>query len=276
MSNLSEISIDKIETDVMSILYSNIDNKFTQFQLFNKLIEDKYELEHTQHTNSLHPNFKSKYLLVIRTLMSKYDDIEVEKKDGIYYVMCKNSNIDINNKDKVLYNENITNNILLEKSDISNMYDYIYDNNLSEFMNWSDPFDGNSIYHELIFNNNLKQTSRLLDENKFNFEIKNNQNQTPIDLINSSEMSNLIIAEFVKKMSVLMGKYNQEKLNVINVVNDFNKKVDYYESDEYKSNIISTTTLWNFMMEKTRKYHYAVKIYFVSFLICYISIRMII
>jgi hypothetical protein len=270
MSNLYEISIDKIETDVMSILYANIDKKFTQYTLFNKLLADKYE---GQYTNSIHPNFKSKYLLILRTLMSKYDDLNIEKKNGIYYIICLSSNENI--QEKEFYNEEMINRIKLEKSDISNMYDYIYDNNLNEYMGWYDPFDGNSIFHELIINNNIKQTSRLLDENIFNFEIKNNQNQTPIDLINSPEMSNLIITEFVKKIKILTEKYNQEKSNVDNIVYSFNKKVDYYESVEYKNKIISDTSFYNFIMEKTRKYHFPIKMYFLTFIICYLAIKMV-
>jgi hypothetical protein len=270
MSNLSEISIDKIDTDVMSVLYANIDKKFSQYTLFNKLLEDKYE---GQYTNSIHPNFKSKFLLVIRTLMSKYDDIVVEKKDGLYYIVCLSSKED--KEEKPLYMEHISKPIQLGVSDTADMYDYIYDNDLNEYMIWSDPFDGNSIFHELVLNNNIKQTSRLIGENRFNFEIKNNQNQTPIDLINSQEMGNLIIKEFIKKIMVLTEKYNQEKANVESLVVNFNKKIDYYESNEYKNKIIYDTSFYDIVMEKTRKYHWPVKMYLFSFIVCYLAMRMI-
>lgn len=281
MSNLSEISIDKIDTDVMSILYANIDKKFSQYTLFNKLLEDKYE---GQYTNSIHPNFKSKFLLVIRTLMSKYDDIVVEKKDGSYYIVCLSFKED--KEEKPLYMEQIAKPNQLCEADISNMYDYIYDNNLEDCMNWSVFSDGNSIFHELILHNNIKQTSRLIRENRFNFEIKNNQNQTPIDLINSQEMGNLIIEEFFIKIMVLSEKCNQEKANVDTLLSGFNKKVDtliisfnkiinYYESNEYKNKIIYDTSFYNIVMEKTRKYHWTVKMYLFSFIVCYLAMRII-
>lgn len=271
MSNLSEISIDKIETDVMSVLYANMDKKFSQYTLFYKLLEDKYD---GQYVNYIHPNFKSKFLLVVRTLMSKYDDIEVEKKHGVYYIICTSSKENI--QEIPIYRESLENPIKLEMTDMANMYDYIYDNNLNEYMNLSDPFDGNSIFHELILYNNVKQTSKLIEENKFNFEIKNNQNQTPIDLINSQEMKSLVIGEFFKKIKVLTEKYNQEKTNVNTLVANFNKKVDYYESDEYVKKIIQNTSFYDFLMEKTRKYYFPVKMYLFSFIVCYLAIRMII
>ena len=271
MSNLSEISIDKIETDIMSVLYANIDKKFTQYELFNKLLEDKY---YGKYTNFVHPDFKSKFLLIIRTLMSKYDDIIVEKtSENAYNVICLSSKENI--EDKPFYSGYIYNPIKLEKPDISDMYDYIYENNLNEYMNWSDPFDGNSIFHELIFFNNTTQTSRLIKENKFNFEIKNNLNQTPIDLINSQEMTNIVINEYVNKNLILTEKYNQEKANVKTLIDDFNNEMDYYESDKYKNVIIINTSLYDIMMKKTGKYHFMVKMYLFSFMICYLAIRLI-
>lgn len=272
MSNLFEISIDKIETDVMSVLYANSDKKFSQYTLFYKLLEDKYD---GQYTNYIHPNFKSKFLLVVRTLMSKYDDIIVEKKHGVYYIVCTSSKEEME-ENPIYYMEHVSKSVQLEMSDMANMYDYICDNNLDEYMNLSDPFDGNSIFHELILHNNVKQTSRLINENTFNFEITNNKNQTPIDLINSQEMKSLVIGEFFKKIKVLTEKYNQEKDNVDRLVVNFNNKLDYYESDEYVKRIIQHTSFYDFLMEKTRKYYFPVKMYLFSFIVCYLAIRMII
>lgn len=270
MSNLSEISIDKIETDVMSVLYANIDKKFTQYGLFNKLLVDKYE---GQYSNSIYPNFKYKFLLVVRNLMSKYDDIIVEKKDDVYYILCSSSKENI--QEIPIYSTSLDNPIKLEKSDVSGLYDFICDNYLNEYMEWVDPFNGNTIFHELISNNNINQTSKLIKKNKFNFEIKNNNNQTPTDFINSLEMSNLIIAELNKKIMMLTKKYNQEKSNVDILIFDFKKKIDYYESDEFKNKIISDSSFYDIMMKKTNKYHFLIKMYLLSFIVCYIAIKMI-
>ena len=272
MSNLSVISINKIETDVMSVLYANINKKFTQYTLFNKLLEDKYD---SDHTIFIHPDFTSKFLLVIRTQISKYDNIIVEKKDRVYYIVCLSSKEDIN-KISIYHAEYIPNPIINEMYDMTYMFDYICDNDLDEYMNWTDPFDGNSIFHELILYNNIKQTTKLIEKNRFNFEIKNNQNQTPIDLINSQEMKNLFFAEFVKKIKLLTEKYNQEKVNVNTLVANLNKKVDYYESDEYVKKIIRDTSFYDFRMVKINKYHWPIKMYLFSFIVCCLAMRIII
>lgn len=272
MFNLSEISIDEIETGVMSILYANIDKKFTQYTLFNKLLEDKYD---GQYTNVVHSNFKSKFLLVMRTIGSKYDDIIVEKKDGICYIVCQSSKKDM--KENHLYMEYIAKPVEFEKSDIANMFDYIYDNNMIEHMNWTelDLIDGNSIYHELVLNNNDRLVKKLLDENKFNFEIKNNKNQTPMDLINSQSMSKLIIDEFAKKIIVLREKYNIEKYNVEQLVVNYHNKICQYETEEYKNKIISETSLYDIIEKKTNKYYYVIKAYLFSIIVCYLAMRII-
>lgn len=237
MTNLSDISIDKIETDIMSVLYANIDKKFTHYALFDELLKNKYDC---QYTNFIHPNFKSKFLLILKTIMSKYDDIYIEKKDDKYIIMCKSD--DFNDK-KQIFIENNKIPVSFEKVDILNMYDYIYENNLEEYMNISDPFDGNSIYHELILNDNVKITSKLINENKFNFEIKNNNNQTPIDLINSIQMSNLIINIFKKK-------YEQEKNNVSILFDKLKSKIEYYESEFHIECVIKNTSFNEFIKKK--------------------------
>jgi hypothetical protein len=267
MSNLNDISIDKIETDVMSVLYTNMDIVFTQYSLFDKLVEDKYDFKNT---NLIHPNFKSKFLLVVRNLISKYPDIKITKNNTIYNIVClTDSDVELNKLTKT-YNiaENTTQYIRLEENDISEMYDYIYDNNLDEYKNWSDPFDGNSIFHELVLSNNIKQIDRLVKENKFDFNILNTHNQTPVELIKSPQVSRIITKGLIKNFNLIKEKLNQEKENVNMLVNNFNNKINYYESKEYKNEIINNTNLSDIIYIKTNKYHF--KIYLISLIICYI------
>ena len=273
MSNLNDISIDKIETDVMSVLYANMDIVFTQYSLFSKLVEDKYDFKTT---NSIHPNFKSKFLLVIRNLISKYPDIKITRDNNmVYNIVClTDSNIKLNELNKILNVEQITSPcIKLDENDISEMYDYIYDNNLSEYINWLDSFDGNSVFHELVLSNNIKQIDRLVKENVFDYTILNNHNQTPIELIKSPQVARIITMGLIKNLNLIKEKLNQEKENVNMLVNNFNDKINYYESDEYKNKIINNTNLYDIIHIKTNKFHFRIKIYLFSLIICYIAMR---
>lgn len=274
MSNLDDISIDKIETDVMSVLYANMDIIFTQYSLFIKLVQDKYDFKST---NTIHPNFKSKFLLVIRNLRSKYDDIKITRENMVYNIVCLSDNdIKLNElikKPLSITEQNTLSNIKLDENDISGMYDYIYDNNLSEYINWCDPFDGNSVFHELVLSNNVKQIDRLVKENLFDYTILNYHNQTPIDLIKSPQVARIMTLGLVKNLNSIKEKLNQEKENVNMLVNNFNDKINYYESDEYKNKIINNTCLYDVIHIKTSKYHFPIKMYMLSFIVCYIAMR---
>jgi hypothetical protein len=283
MSSLyNDIEIDKIETDIMSVLYANMDTTFTQFSLFNKLIRDKYDFKDTM-TVSIHPNFKSKFLLVVRCLSSKYDDIKITKENNMYNITCLSGtdikpNISTEEKNpptkpKVKSESEFELESNLNKSDITMMYDYICENNLEEYIKWSDPIDGNSLFHELVINNNIKQIESLIEKNLFDYMAMNNFKQTPIDLIKSPQLSNVITMGLVKKLNQTKEELCAEKANVSTLTKNINNNLNYYKSDEYKIKIINETKYFDIISIKTKKYHSPVKICILSILFYYIMLR---
>lgn len=280
MTYLSEISIDKIETDIMSVLYANLDTKFTQYSLFDKLIKDKYDYKLT---DSIHPNFKSKFLLVLRNLMSKYDDIKITKERTIYNVICfSDPNPETigliksyDNPDNLKIEQ--INKSPLKKADLSNMFDYIYDNNLTEHINWSEPFDGNSIYHELVLNNCVRQITKLIENNTFDFTVLNNQNQVPTDLIDNDNIGLFKIMSngLIKNIININEKLNTEKNNVKLLLDNYTDKIIFYESEQYKNMVINNTYFTDVIWTKTKKYYFGAKLYLFSFIICYLAMRII-
>jgi hypothetical protein len=248
--------------------------------LFDKLIKDKYDYKFT---DGIHPNFKSKFLLVLRNLMSKYDDIKITKEGTVYNIICLSdtnpetiSLIKSYDEPNDLKTEQ-TNKSVLEKADLSNMYDYIYDNNLTEYINWSEPFDGNSIYHELVLNNCVRQITKLIDNNAFNFSILNNHKQVPIDLIdiNNIELFSIMSNGLIKNISNIQEKLNVEKNNTRLLLDNYNNKITFYESDEYKNMIINDISFTDVIWIKTKKYHFSTKLYLFSLFVCYLAIRII-
>ncbi len=265
MSNQKDILFDKIETDIMSVLYANIDYIFTQYSLFNKLINDKYDFSAT---NLMHPDFKSKYLLVLRNLMSKYDDIKITKEKEFYYVVCLSSSdapIKFNNITK----DNKKSGFELTRNDISEMYDYIYKNSLNEYINWTDPFDGNTIFHELVLSNNINQITNLVEKNIFNYTVTNKFNQAPVDMIKTSQVANIMIMGLIKNLNQTKEKLNEKKENVNMLVKNINSKINWYESKEYKDKIITETGFVDIILMKTKKYC-TLKTFMVSLTIYYL------
>ena len=257
-----------------NLLYSNIDITLTHYSLFNKLIKDKYDLPNIT-SSSIHPDFKSKYLLVIKNLMSKYDDVKITKENDTYNIVCLSSQdvkpviaFDHHNDTSSL------NYIELNNNDVSTMYDYIYENDLIEYINYPDPFDGNSIFHELVINNNIKQIDKLINDNTFNYTIINNHNQTPIDLINSTITAKILTMGIIKNLNNTKEKLYQEKVNINKLIKNLNYYKYYHQSVEYKIKIINDTDFLDFISIKTKKYHYYVKLCTISF-ISYLAIEFI-
>ena len=197
VTNLQDVPIDKIETDIMSVLYANMDVKFSQYALFNKILEDKYD---GQYSSQIHSNFKSRFLLVLRNLMSKYDNIKVSKDNGVYWVLC----LSVSESEKPIefekWDKPIKQPITLDTTDYAHMYNYVYDTNQNDFINWSDPWDGNTIFHELVLSQNKTLIEKLLLQDQFNFTVKNTHGKTPLEMPTSQEIFNILNKYLLEKV----------------------------------------------------------------------------
>lgn len=286
MSNLDSVDINKIETDIMSVLYSNMNFEFTQSELYTKLLKEKYDL--INKCTSIHPSFKSKFLLIIRNLMFKYNDIKITRKNNTYNILCLSSpdvkphGMSVNNTVNTVNAVNAVNGMLdmspvfeINNNDISLMYDYMYDNGLVDCINWIDPHDGNSIFHELVLNNNDKIINRLIKDGTFEFNITNNRNQTPIDLINSISTAKIITNGLINKLISNKVEFEQKQEKQLELFKKNNDKVDYYMSDEYKNKIINDANFLNIILTKTQKYHFDIKMYMSTLLFCYLTFKFI-
>lgn len=262
MTDLSNVPIDKIETDIMSILYGNINKTFNQYTLFNKLLQDKYSGEYS----SVHSEFKTKYLLILNYLASNYDDVYVSRMigiDSVYTIVCKsNSDAKITPYAEFDFSKSSQ----LNGKDVSKMYDYIYENNLTEFMEKSTKWDGNTIFHELVLFDNITQVKKLLKLGQFKFFVKNNFMQTPIELASSTTMTHLLVEELEHKIALLNEQLVVQEHN--NKLEHDTKEIElsYYKSPTYTKQIIQETSLTSFV--KTKYPNKA--ILFVLLIVCFL------
>ncbi len=280
MTSLDQISIESIETKIMSILYANIDTCFNQFALFDKLIKDKFP---ENYNTTINPTIKAKFLLVLRNLASRYDDISVIKSNNVFSVTClsdkhnlanvkeytpivqtPNVNIMQNN----VSNNQISPNMSLEYNDLIN---YIIDNNLNEDIDYVDPFDGNTIYHDLVATNNLEKISKLIEANKFNYWVKNKYGFTPIQLTKNVDTIIMISNGLAKKYTEETTKLNN-KITELELKNTQSEdKIKLYESKEYKNETLIKTAityiLWTKISNQFEKNKSIVGSLFMLFLI---------
>lgn len=286
--SLENISIDKIETDIMSVLYANTDIYFTQYTLFNKTLLDKYDGEKLVY---IHPNFKSKFLIVLSNLMSKYDDIDISRSNEgeIYSVICysdtqsyklnsKNEKVketeqseetkQINESEQTNKNDNqlkynmqhFTKTFKFDISDIAKMYDYIYDNNLLEYINTIDPWDGNSIYHNLVIAQNKNILEKLIFQDKFDYFIKNKKNQTPLEIKSSFEITKILLKGLENKFNILAEKLNAEKEINKRAIESYEAKINWLESHDYSNHIIKNIKISEFLNIKFKNFYQENKI----------------
>jgi len=273
-TNLKDISIDKIETDIMSVLYANLDTKFSQYTLFNKLLESKYD---DKLFNQIHSNFKSRFLLIIRDLSSKYDDILTTKINGIIWIVClsekeliqTSDTSDISETSNIVHTsiseqilkfpdpimtKSISKQIQLDWNDQYQMYNYLFENEPKTFINWKDPWNGNTIFHELVITENISLIQELILENNFNFFVKNFQDKSPFEICSNKEITDLLFIELSNKITKTCEK---------------NK---YLESDKYKNEIILNTSIFDITSLKLSKIYNRNKIYIYYLLFCFIVI----
>lgn len=298
ITNLQDVPIDKIETNIMSVLYANMDIKFSQYTLFNKVLEDKYD---GQYSSQIHSNFKSRFLLVLRNLMSKYDDIKVSKDNGVFLVVCvsepelltkqenknenknesknetknetKQENVSINPIEFQTWTNPIKNPVELDTTDYANMYNYVYDNNQIDFMNWSDPWDGNTIFHELVLSQNKHLIEKLLLQNQFNYLVKNTHGKTPMEIPTSQEITYMLSKNLLEKIIFMNDELKILKEETITEFNKYEKKVKYLESNEYKNKIIVDTNIKNIVVTKSSTFYQNYRLYILSSIVCSIVIR---
>ena len=191
LTDLTSVSYDDIETKVMSVLYSNIDVNFTQFALYNKVFE-KFDVLPTSFSGG--QSFKAKFLIVLRNLMSKYDDIKISKNGDIYSIIC------LSNKDAAEIPTKTYNDVNPASITFPNISDYIIENNWEKEFDYIDPFDGNTIFHDLVISGNYNKIKKLIEQKKFNFNAKNKLNLTPIDVSQEIRISILMLSKLCENI----------------------------------------------------------------------------
>lgn len=270
MTDTDQFSVDNIETKLMSVLYAHIDTCFSQFALFDKLIKDKFP---ENYNTTINPIIKAKFLLVLRNLASRYDDIKVEKINNIYSVTClsdkdnltnvKNYTAEVKNQQNTgstttninstvnnTTQNNTTPSIQINSElglDYADLVNYIIDNNLSDDISYVDPFDGNTIFHDLVAVNNIEKIKILIENSKFDYFVKNKHGLTPIELTKNPEiimfLSVGLANKYVKDTTELKLQAEIDKSKILAL----ESRVAIYESANYKDELMIKTNI-NYVM----------------------------
>ena len=197
MSNLSKMSYDDIESKIMKYLYSNPNTSFNQYSLYNKLLDDMEGKNGLFDTR----DFKRKFIDILRNLDCKYDDLTITKNNNNITIIL-DKEIDTKNYEDINYTS-------YNDDKEFNYYKFIFDNYIEESLNIKDK-NKNSIYHDLVMSSNADLIKQLINKNKFDYSIKNNNNETPLDLCQNNEIYRILLKEQFKEINNRI-----EKLEII-------------------------------------------------------------
>lgn len=215
MSNLSKMSYDDIEKKIMTYLYSKPNTSFNQYSLYNKLLDDmevKTILFDTR-------DFKRKFIDILRNLDCKYDDLTITKNNNNITIIL-DKEIDTKNYEDINYTS-------YNDDKEFNYYKFIFDNRIEESLNIKDKNE-NSIYHDLVMSSNTDLIKQLINENKFNYSIKNNLNETPLDLCQNNEIYRILgkeqfkeINNRIEKLEIIEKSRNNIYNRIFEIIKDF-------------------------------------------------------
>lgn len=236
--DLSEVTFNDIEVKLMSVLCANVDTKYTHASLFNKLIQDKYD--DIIHIPQI---FKTKFLLVLSNLPSMYDDLTIEKDNNIVTIIY-NSNEKKEKSEESEKLEEKDNSVIeggkhgLGRSDTLKMYEYIFENDMKEYINKVDKFTGNTIYHELVKEHNITLIKTLVKQNKFNYYVENHDNKKPCELSESQEITNILMNGLFEEIKLLRKEINIKNNAYDNKILQLDNKIIDMRKADFKHHLM--------------------------------------
>jgi len=210
MSKLDNITMDEIKDKIMTILIANEGKIYNQYKLYS-LVLDKFINTNSQYVPQ---EFKYNFFIIIRGLMEDYDNISVIKENDIYQVVY--------NAPKDFTHEIITYDP--EWIDKTQLNIFIINNDL--VTNYQDPETGNTIFHDILSNDNY-ENAKLLTNNYIIGNVVNNNNKTPIESIKNIEIATLIINDLNKRLY-----YNDKKIEEFEqlfVKNRYNNEIIFLQ-----------------------------------------------
>lgn len=172
---------NNIEKNIIQILSLEPDIYLSQYKIYGKLLEN-LEIKDPLEKD----NLKMKFLIVLRQLSNIFEYVSVIKKDNILYASFTNDENNIDSKFEENGVEEINKDLLPPEKTI---IDFIIDENMEKYMYRKD-YNGNTILHSLILNNDLDRIKKSKDIIFRMIDQKNNNNLTPIDVINDIKISN--------------------------------------------------------------------------------------
>jgi hypothetical protein len=205
---------EKLEIEITKIAYRQPENvPLTQYALYAELLS-VYELKDPHSKNDL----KMNTLIVMRHLQTLYDDFQLINQDGVLSVILIDKDEPYTNINNRYNSSNINDNTSIKNDSMpleKEVVNWIVDNNIDYSITKED-LKGNSILHYLVQYSDVDRINKVLVKyDNLSFYGENHDGITPLDLITSIKISNIVILQLNEKQEIL--------------INDINKLNDKYE-----------------------------------------------
>jgi len=219
---IANATLEQIENKIMTHLIINEDKPQKTSELYNKVL-DKYDYK----GGCIDSEFKYKFALAVKNIDSNENVIKTDS--GAVYTTKPfehTNKLNSNNQDivsNVLESEKSNDECVKDITNIktSELYEYVnkkMPDKIDSIMKYIDPVNGNTIYHDFVIESSINYIDHMLVNNTFNFDIKNKNNNTPVDYINDIVVARLFIKNLIVKLQSIKKqmdniKNDQTKLN---------------------------------------------------------------
>ena len=218
---------NKLQNDIMKILTRSNGDYISQYKLYDEILEE-FDIKDPLEKE----NLKMKFLIVLRTLPFTFEYINIINKNGSLHIKFLNSDesstdesSDNSSDDSFekkpkdlpfdLFKEESTEIKNVMPTDIS-VVNFIIDENIEDYFYRKD-YEGNTLLHSLILNNDYLRIKKNFNKLKKLINVKNNNNETPIEIINDNRISNLFLNQLIidnnnlKKDILLLNNFSKDQ-----------------------------------------------------------------
>lgn len=194
-----EYTIDKLEDAIMYYLTLEPDTPKSVYKIYNDLIADKICPSLNEIKNK--DIYKMKFTTLCHTMDTRYTNLKKFHANQVLYLVFTTKNVTefIDNNYPTAYTSNTS-----ELPKNCDMIEYILNNPdyCSDF-DFTDFIDGNdTVLHVICRNNNVNLLNKLLDRYNVDVNIKNKNNQMPVEVTMSTEVTKKLIEYQYKKREI--------------------------------------------------------------------------
>ena len=214
----TKINYDLVEKECMKVLLLNPNKSESYNSIFNKISEKDNIKSIIGNNPILLEELKIITYDVVNHLSIRQNNVVVSNNNGILKACYTTDSNTIEDNDIVVNESKLETDKDKDSISIISVIEFILINKLEDHYYRQDHL-GNTILHYLILHNRLDYIKKYFDILMIMINTNNNNDNTPIDLIKSIEISNFFLKYMINKNQYNVNIFNNE-MNIMNIMNN--------------------------------------------------------